>query len=97
MPRPKKITGGIAVKGSQQRDYRRVSLPPGSKLALRFPQFVKRNGEDDSQHCEQDDEDDNQPETGITAMQAAKKRRITAVIKELSVSGHGPNSRSTIG
>ena len=41
LPKLRRIEGNAIDDGSSTRDYFRISLPPGSTLALRFPHLVK--------------------------------------------------------
>ena len=42
LPRFRRIEENVMIDGRGSRDYYRVSLPPGTKLALRFPHHVKK-------------------------------------------------------
>ena len=44
LPKLRCIEGNAIDIGSSRRDYYRISLPQGSRLALRFPHLVKRVG-----------------------------------------------------
>ena len=44
LPKLKCIEGNAFEAGSCTRDYYSISLPPGSRLALRFPHLVKQVG-----------------------------------------------------
>ena len=42
LPTNRRIEENVMIDGRGSRDYYRVSLPLGSKLALRFPHHVKK-------------------------------------------------------